>query len=392
MSTSHPRMTQIDSLRGIVVILAMLDHVKVQFVPDVHVLVPLTRMATPCFIILFGIMIEVAYLSKHRAGVGLDKIKTRMISRALTCWSLACLLTIAAIASGNLTFEAGLRSVGALGLGRFNEIFLIYTALFILLISFLPMIVRFGSVPVLALAIVGWALHPVLNQHLSESPFWLSFIFGNGVGYGPSIIPSLTFLAFGMAVGEFITKRRSSTLAWMLFAAAVIVFSFELSHGLLEAGRRFLAHRWMNHPGYYAVGMIGFAGLFLSVVVASRLALFHKQLDFLAVIGSQTLFVYAAGNLALNALPMISMDRLTGIVIALGFMVLLLGLAYAGPQRRNRLAVGLPAHFNALYGQLNTTIAKALLNLSLQAGHATTKPGEAFSPALKRRSTADGPD
>jgi uncharacterized membrane protein len=78
------RFETLDALRGVTVILAMLDHVKVQFVTDVHVLVPLTRLSTPGFIILFGAMIEIAYLSKLRAGRTMRSVRERMASRLIT--------------------------------------------------------------------------------------------------------------------------------------------------------------------------------------------------------------------------------------------------------------------------------------------------------------------
>lgn len=66
-----PRFITFDALRGLIIILVMMGHLKVQFLP-------LSRLATPGFIILFGAMIEIAYLSKIRAGVDMLTIRQRM--------------------------------------------------------------------------------------------------------------------------------------------------------------------------------------------------------------------------------------------------------------------------------------------------------------------------
>ena len=57
----------------------------------------------------------------------------------------------------------------------------------------------------------------------------------------------------------------------------------------------------------------------------------------------QTLFVYGAGNLMLNALPMTELPRAVGAPVAILFLAGLIVLALAGPSRRNALGLGLPA-------------------------------------------------
>ena len=87
------RFALLDALRGLTVILAMMDHVKVQFVPDFHHFIPLTRLSTPSFIILFGAMIEIAYLSKLRAGKPVrHRARAHDSPGSITCWGLAVLL------------------------------------------------------------------------------------------------------------------------------------------------------------------------------------------------------------------------------------------------------------------------------------------------------------
>lgn len=342
-------------------LLAMLDHVKVQFVPDIHVLVPLARMATPAFIILFGAMIEIAYLSKLRSGTGIGRIRERLASRLITCWALACVLTAAAVVSGNLDVEVGLRSVFGLGLGRFNEILLIYAALFLFLIATLTVLASLGSVAILALALLGWLAQPFLAIAFPDPPYIMNFLFGVGEGYGPALLPALTLLGFGMALGETLTGRRGAWLPAAIVVLAALVCVSELSHGLLEAGRRFLAHRWINHPGYYAVGIMGFVCMAGALHLGARIRALHGPLRVLASIGTQTLFVYAAGNFALNLLPMTDLSRATGLCTAFLFLAWLIALTLTGPANRNRIFIGVPALWGRFYGKLRNYIAARLV-------------------------------
>lgn len=296
-STQSTRFETLDAIRGVTVILAILDHVKVQFVTDVHLLVPLTRLSTPGFVILFGVMIEIAYLSKLRAGRSMQSVRERMASRLITCWALAALLSLAALVSGNLDFTSAWRATLGLGLGRFNEILLIYAALFAILIAILPLIARYGSVPIVAIAFLGWLLQPVFVVAFPDPPQLINYILGVGTGYGPALLPAMTFLGFGLALGEALTGRRNFLLVVLIALLAIVTCGSELSHGVMESGRRFLANRWINHPGYYAFGILGFIGISACLLVAKRFRLFKLPLQALARIGSQSLFIYGAGNL-----------------------------------------------------------------------------------------------
>lgn len=272
-ATKSTRFETLDAIRGVTVILAMLDHVKVQFLTDVHVLVPLTRLSTPGFVILFGAMIEIAYLSKLRAGRTIRSVRERMASRLITCWALAALLSLAALASGSLDFDSAWRATLGLGLGRFNEILLIYAALFAILIAILPLIARYGSVPILAVALLRWLLQPAFTAAFPDPPQLMNYILGVGTGYGPALLPAMTFLGFGFALGEALTGRRGYNLVVLIALLAIVICVSELSHGVMESGRRFLANRWTNNPGYNAVGILGFIGISACLVGAKHIPL-----------------------------------------------------------------------------------------------------------------------
>lgn len=351
------RFDALDELRGVAIILAMLDHVKVQFVTDIHVLVPLTRLATPAFIIIFGAMIEIAYLSSARDSTSAQTLRWRMAQRLVTVALLFLLLTAAAVVSGNLDPLTGLQAALCLTQGRFSEIFLIYAALFALILLFWRGVLRHGSALVLIAAALGWGLWWVLNPVVEAPPYIMGFLFGIGQGYGPAILPGLTFLGFGMALGEALTGRRSAMLPALLLGLALVVVALELQHGILESGRRFLAHRWTNHPGYFAVGIVAACGMLAGLVVLERAGALRGVRRWLGRVGVQTLFIYGAGNLVLNLLPDRALPHWLGIPVAALFLGGLLVLAVAGREVRNRLGLGLPALWQRGYAPVRDAVA-----------------------------------
>ena len=159
------------------------------------------------------------------------------------------LLSLAALVSGNLDFASAWRAVLGLGLGRFNEILLIYATLFAILIAILPLIARYGSVPIVAVALFGWLLNPVFIVAFPDPPQLMNYILGVGTGYGPALLPAMTFLGFGIALGEALNGRRSYLLVVLMTLLAIVVVGSELSHGVMESGCRFLANRGPTIPG-----------------------------------------------------------------------------------------------------------------------------------------------
>lgn len=90
------------------------------------------------------------------------------------------LATRLTLTSGNLDLEAGLNAATGLGLGRFNEILLINAAFFALLILALPVLARFGSLAILAVAAAGWLAQPILSVMFLDPPYLLTFVIGVG--------------------------------------------------------------------------------------------------------------------------------------------------------------------------------------------------------------------
>jgi len=212
-----------------------------------------------------------------------------------------------------------------------------------------PWLVRHGTDLVVVAAALGWVARAAADAALSSlrvDNHFVSFVAGAGQGFGPAILPSLTFLAFGLAVGEMFTGRRGPARAGALLAAATLLVGVELaSSGPGGAIDALLAARWINAPLYFAAGIVTTA-LYLAV---AALLWGRTPVDpasrALADVGRQTLAVYAGGNVALNLLPSHAAGAAGGLALSSTFVVALLaiGLARARhPARLDRRLGGLP--------------------------------------------------
>ena len=355
MSQVSSRLHFIDSVRGLAVIMAMLSHAIYEFGKGFLFLMPLTRTATPAFVILFGIMLEIVYLRRIRTGTESALIETRLLSRMITCYVLFAAITLAAFLTDRLNVRPTLKALLFLDDGYFGIILKIYTVLFFIVVLLFPWLKRHGAVVFLQLAFVAWTSKFLLETFFPESPYVVSFIVGNGEGFGPAILPSMTFLAFGMAFGESLSGRRGPLLWSLLLVLAVVVNTFVLSHlgTLAEIRDTWVAARWSNRPVYFAIGICS-TSLFLLIF---WLTWCRDRVDpvsrFTALMGRQTLFVYGAGNIALNLLPRYSgQDPVIASALVMIFLTLLLGLAWirsVRPDWLNRLGMGIPSKVSRAY-------------------------------------------
>ena len=201
----------------------------------------------------------------------------------------------------------------------------------------------------LQLAFVAWTLKFVLESYFPDSLYIVSFIVGNGEGFGPAILPSMTFLAFGMAFGEWLSGRRGPLLWSLLLVLAVVVSTFALSHlgTLADVRDTWVAARWSNRPVYFAIGICSTSLFLLIFWLTGRRERADPVSRFTELMGRQTLFVYSAGNIVLNLLPRYSgQDPVVASALVMIFMALLLGVAWirsVRPDWLNRLGMGIPS-------------------------------------------------
>lgn len=327
------RLHYIDSTRGIAAVLAVLAHLSTdQFRFVDHGLLGatsgFTRMATPMFMTLFGVMIALVYIPRLSRGPGeQDLVARRLMSRMVTCYLVYGAITLAAVLTGKIPPEKGLEAMVFANAGRFGEILKIYAVLFLVIVLTLPALKRYGFIWVLAMAGAGWLIGHVVAAIAEPGIYPLQFVTGYDRGFGPSVVHSLTFVAFGVAVGEAVSGRRSllvpGILAGLSFAVLVAA-TWRLGPGTMAHGLGTYAFRTVNHPLYYAFGILATSGWLLVFALACSKGIMKAPAGALAKLGQRSLFVYGFGNVAMNLLPKYAGEPWIGLALSVAFMAVLI--------------------------------------------------------------------
>lgn len=366
------RLNFVDSSRGLAVVLAMLSHALLQFSANVDVLETVrpwisivTRSATPTFMILFGIMIEVAYLRKLREGSALRTVQTRLLARAITCYALFVCITVAAFATGKLGGVETFKALSYQANGRFGTILKIYAVLFLLILVTLPLARRFGAWFFLGFATVAWIVRWVAMETDLSDLYVLHFLIGHAKGFGPAILVGMTFVAFGMAIGEALTGRSKWRLAAILLSGAVLQVAWSIGeHGYMEwMVQTVKTYRWINDPVYFAYGI---------VACALCLAIFALWHSFAAIpaptaldtLGRDTLLFYGGGNIVINLLPYYGGTAVWGALMPVAFLLFLIWATFRKVQvfeLSNQYLFNLPNRILTAYIAMRDRIVAVLM-------------------------------
>ena len=314
------REVSIDIARGLAIIFALTSHGLSQFTEQIAALDSaliwvklITRSATPMFFILFGIMLSRVYLSKARTLEQSRSVAIRIVERAIICYVLYLAITAAAVVSGKFEPIYLLKAMVLLEGGRFGMILAAYAVLFAIIFVTLPVGVRFGAWFYFGIAGVSWATKIALDLAKVGPIAGLQPILGHGTGFGPAILLSFTFVAFGVLVDEAWTGRRS----WAMPVAILLIAIFGLAANAFLLGwleniySLIFEYRWSNHALYFAYGVVMTAFIIGLTYWASRRQL-PKGVYTIGIIGSETLFAYTVGNILLNLLPIYSSSSLLG--------------------------------------------------------------------------------
>jgi len=307
--------------------LAMLSHSFVVFGPD-NPVSPLTRLATPTFVVLLGAMLEIVYLRRLRRGTDLTGMRRRLAERAILCYVLFALITIAGFLTGKMGWFDALQAVTYTANGRFGTILKLYAILFLVIILILPLFRRYGGAALAAVALVGWTIKVALAGLGVPGIYFLDFLFGHAAGgFGPSIFPSFAFVAFGFWIGEAMNGNRSAVLPGLVLAMALLGLWMTLGEVSYEGIGDLVtwAKRSGDHPDYYVFGILGSA---LLIWICSLLGRVAALIDGLCFLGRQTLFLYGFGNILLTSLPVYRGESVAVSLCLIGlFMVVLVALS-----------------------------------------------------------------
>lgn len=326
-TTSNSREVFIDFARGFAILLAVGSHAFYAFGYDVlfgdamYQVMSFTRLATPSFILITGMMFELVYFRKAEKQ-GFKTMVKSLVSRAAQCYLAYVVTVLIEWFNQQLNTAEAQLAVIFMGNSLFSGILQFYTLFLLLAIPIIWMRRRFGIWMISLLPVVVWLGDIVLNRLAwppEEQPLGhlTALLFGNPAVSNFSMWHAFTFMGFGMLVG-YMLKSSKKAGNWKNFQITLLVlFLICLMVSLLAV----LPTTWdafffdfsntfrINHDlPYYSIGSMG-AFLLLWITWKLRHWLSHPWLEHTVItLGKDSLWAFAVGNSLAAVLPALSMQ------------------------------------------------------------------------------------
>jgi len=326
LESTANRLNFVDVARAYAIVLALFAHSMVTFggfssLGDFDSLAKLfIRFATPMFVFMFGIMLELVYVKRARLN-GVQSVVRRLVLRSAQCYAGYQLTVVASFLGGYLTAGEASRALLLLDTSHFGNILRFYSIALLLAIPLIRARLHWGVRVYGLLLILLWIVPKPLEGTLAAASFGsyeslAGLLFGIGAApVGPSVWHGMTFVLAGMLVGTSLTGWNapgfrlrafyaSSAVVMAITALVVLVLVRESSP--IDVARNFanLRYRTQNHIGYYAVGILGSS--FMLVILSRVVPLETPLADWAAVpltLGTSSLLSFTLGNIVLNLLP-----------------------------------------------------------------------------------------
>jgi hypothetical protein len=307
-----------------------------------------TRTATPLFILLAGAAVELAYVRFWRRDRRYGA--RRLLTQSLKCFACLVLIGVAAVVGGIMSLRDLIRGIAFIG-GIMNaEIYVFYVVFFVIAVPLVALRVRFGIPAALAAAASWWILAELIPAPADDRLRYLtSRLFGIGDLYGPSPFHALILAVIGMALADALrnSERRTWLHRWGLFAgclavAVAVAVGLLAQQGAADVVRSYITiseYRSSNHPGYYAIGLIG-AMLVLTVASVLWTRAFHRRPFRPGPFSGDSLIAFTAGNVIINLLyrtlpaPNLAVALAWAMIVIGGVWLIVYGYRRLRPRRR----------------------------------------------------------
>lgn len=317
------RLNFIDVARSYAIMLALFSHAMFVFGgftalgEDALKIKLFTRTATPLFVFMFGMMLELVYARKAREN-GLSSVIRRLILRSAQCYLGYELTVVAGMISDNISLGEGANALLFLDNAMFGNILRLYSVVLLLAIPIIWIRCRAGTISLAIMLAVIWAGDLFLERYagvsLGRFDTMIGIFLGTGSSLdGPSIWHGMTFVFAGMLVAaslhnwnEYGLKRFYSTLLALAIVSTIVIASLAADVSLTGVLKRFAdySYRSQNHIGYYAVGLLTSAiTLFILSQIVPLYGNMPRWTHIPLAFSRSSLLSYSIGNIILSLLP-----------------------------------------------------------------------------------------
>jgi hypothetical protein len=352
MSSSSKRIYFVDFARSFAIMLALTDHSMNDFhiwekyaMQTFTVLKVLTTSATPTFILLFGMMLEIIYLGKLRRS-GIRQTASGLVNRSFQCYIGYFLTSVAGVIGGLQDLKGAFAEVIFFGNNHFGNILKIYTILLIVAIPLVWFRNKYGIKWTVALGLAPWLLYPFIKMipHIHGNvDIFTSHMFGFGDQGGPSIMFSLTIVTVGMLAANFISFERKSDFQKKtgvvigLFALAAVAVFMMVPKETIHLRYTTNDYRDSNHPIYFIFSTtLGLTVALISSFIIPIGSYISKPTHTFLAFGRSSLTAFTVCNIFLNLtaleLAKHSWNELAVVAFVVGIFLILLFYEHIYPK------------------------------------------------------------
>jgi len=339
---SASRLDFIDIARSVAVILAIFAHAMhfhdwPQNLDGPSTILRFTmRTATPLFLLMFGLMLELVYVRKADK-TGLKSVTKRLIVRSGQCYLGYALTVLAGFISGYDNLEETILTLLFLKNSSLADILGFYCIVLLVAIPVIWLRLKFGLWILIVFLVLIWIGDIYLKQYTWKDfgmiNGWVGILLGTGTyPFGPSVWHGFTFVLVGMVIANSLSTWREHNLqsfykvsiSFAIIALAVILHLVNTASlaEVFENFHRYTAYRAHNHYGYYAIG--SFTGI-VTLILLSKLYPLGQKLPSsaskLLVLGRSSLLSFSLGNIFLNLIPASKAELFAPFAIQLGIIL-----------------------------------------------------------------------
>ncbi|WP_188464742.1 OpgC domain-containing protein [Marivirga lumbricoides] len=335
----------VDFARSYAIFLALFDHslndfnIWSKYPFEQYAIIKLfTSSATPTFLFLFGMMLELVYLKRLKVK-GLSSIRPQLIKRSFQCYLGFMLTSLAGLIGGYMTVKGLLGSSIFVVNNHYGNILKIYCVLILLAIPMLLLRRNYGIWSLIILCFSFWIFYPITSQiEVANGNInnFTSFIFGVGNSGGPSVIHALSIVSLGMLSATFIDFNnrwkfpKMNMLLLLVIMSGICLYLFSIPFNDFIENYFSNNYRNNNHPLYYLVSLS--LAIILILIFSTLIPLGIKLkpwTNHLLVFGRNSLSAFTIGNIILNLIYNEAKDYTFSIVIPLLFIILIYVILFA---------------------------------------------------------------
>ncbi|WP_296622211.1 OpgC domain-containing protein [Marivirga sp.] len=343
----------VDFARSYAIFLALTDHSFNDFgiwstyaFSEYPFIKLLTTSATPLFLFLFGMMLELIYLRRLKEK-GLSAIKPKLFKRSFQCYLGFILTSIAGLIGGYLTLKSAFATTFFAANTHYGNILKIYSVLIILAIPLLLIRKKYGIWSLIALSIAIWCFYPIFNSidiNNGSINIFMSAMFGIGESGGPSVLHSISIVSIGMLSASFIDfkdkwkfpKYNAILLLILLTITGFILFITPWGEFLDKYFNNI--YRDTNHPIYYSVAL---SLAVIHIIIFSALIPLGTKLKpwtkHLLLFGRNSLSAFTIANIILNLIFLRIENISFSFLAPLGFILIVYILIFIYERIDNKM-------------------------------------------------------